>query len=463
MKTTRARSLAVYILAALFVVGLGIFVVKALFHGSDWVSSPINQHASGETGGLAFAGQVLDRNGEILAQSVDGQRIYHNDPIVRQAMLQTVGDDTWAISTAVQNLRRSDLLGYNFITGISVNAIFGSGSNLALTLDSALCAEALSLMGGRNGAVVLTNYVTGEILCMVSTPGYDPQYRPDVEGDETGQYDGAFLNKVLSGAMTPGSVFKIVTCAAAIDHIPNIDDRVFTCNGELEVDGEKITCLAVHGDIDLTEGMSQSCNIVFAELAMELGTEKMTRTAEKMGFGQSFFIDEIPTLASNYRVSEASPRDLGWSGIGQYTDLVNPMHMNLLMGAIANGGTFVTPYFIDTVKTPFGFPTYVGYGAAGTRLLSDSTAGRLKEIMRYTVENNYGDGMFPGLTVCAKTGTGETGEGKAPNGWMTGFTLDADCPLAFTVVVENSGYGMAQAGPIVSQLLQSAAAVVRGE
>ena len=83
--------------------------------------------------------------------------------------------------------------------------------------------------------------------------------------------------------------------------------------------------------------------------------------------------------------------------------------------------------------------------------------------MRYTVETNYGDSMFPGLTVCAKTGTGEISEDKNPNGWMTGFTLDSDCPLAFTVVCENSGFGMSQAGPIVQELLQSAAAIVRGE
>lgn len=463
MRTTRARSIVVYILAAVFVAGLGFFVLKTIVYGSDWAVSPINQHINTDGGELAAAGQVLDRDGEILAQSVDGQRVYSADPLVRQAMLQTVGDNTWAISTAVQNTRRSDLIGYNFITGISANTVFGAGNNLKLTLDSGLCAEALSLMGGRNGAVVISNYVTGEILCMVSTPTYDPENRPDIEGDTTGQYDGVFLNKVLSGSMTPGSTFKIITCAAAIDNIPDINDRIFTCNGEIEVDGEKITCMAAHGEIGFEEGMSQSCNIVFAELAMELGKDKMTEEAEKMGFGSAFTIDGVPTLASSYDVSKAEPRDLGWSGIGQYTDLVNPMHMNILMCAIANGGVYVNPYYIDSVKTPFGLPIYVGYGTPGERLLKTETASALKDIMRYTVETNYGDSMFPGLTVCAKTGTGEIGEDKNPNGWMTGFTLDSDCPLAFTVVVENSGFGMSQAGPIVQQLLQSAATIVRGE
>ena len=463
MRTTRARSIVVYILAAVFAAGLGFFVLKTFLHGSDWAVSPINQHINTDSGELASAGKVLDRDGEILAQSLDGQRVYSADSLIRQAMLQTVGDNTWAISTAVQNTRRSDLIGYNFITGISANTAFGTGNNLTLTLDSGLCAEALSLMGDRDGAVVISNYVTGEILCMVSTPTYDPENRPDIENDETGQYDGVFLNKVLSASMTPGSTFKIITCAAAIDNIPDINERVFTCSGEIEVDGEKITCMASHGQIGFEEGMSQSCNIVFAELAMELGKDKMTEEAEKMGFGSSFTIDGVPTLASSYDVSKAETRDLGWSGIGQYTDLVNPMHLNILMGAIANGGVYVTPYYIDSIKTPFGLPTYVGYGTPGERLLKAETADALKDIMRYTVETNYGDSMFPGLTVCAKTGTGEIGEDKNPNGWMTGFTLDSDCPLAFTSVVENSGFGMAQAGPIAQQLLQSAAVIVRGQ
>ena len=112
--------------------------------------------------------------------------------------------------------------------------------------------------GDRDGAVVISNYVTGEILCMVSTPTYDPENRPDIENDETGQYDGVFLNKVLSASMTPGSTFKIITCAAAIDNIPDINERVFTCSGEIEVDGEKITSMASHGQIGFEEGMSQS-------------------------------------------------------------------------------------------------------------------------------------------------------------------------------------------------------------
>ena len=97
-----------------------------------------------------------------------------------------------------------------------------------------------------------------------------------------------------------------------------------------------------------------------------------------------------------------------------------------------------------------------------SRLMTEGTANALSDIMRYTVKNNYGDSRFPGLTVCAKTGTAEVGEGKQPNGWMVGYTTDADCPLAFAVVVENGGYGISSAGPVVQAVLQAAAKSVRG-
>ena len=90
------------------------------------------------------------------------------------------------------------------------------------------------------------------------------------------------------------------------------------------------------------------------------------------------------------------------------------MHLNILMGAIANGGVYVTPYYIDSIKTPFGLPTYVGYGTPGERLLKAETADALKDIMRYTVETNYGDSMFPGLTVCAKTAPAKSERIKIP-------------------------------------------------
>lgn len=460
MKSTRARSMVVYLLTAAFLFGLGLFVWRLVFHGEAWATSSVNQHLSG-SGSLTAAGRVLDRNGAVLAQTVDKDRVYHSDPDVRKALLQTVGDNTRFISTAVQNANRSQLAGNNFFTGITLPQITGKGSDITLTLDSAVCRTAYQAMNGRKGAVAVYNYKTGEVLCMVSTPSYDPQNPPDIENDTSGQYEGVYLNKVLSSSLTPGSTFKVVTCAAAIDNLPDIYSRTFTCNGFIEVDGQKITCLSHHGKIGFEEAMSQSCNVAFAEIAMDLGKDKMTAEAEKLGFNRSFTIDGIPTAKSVYDVADADQAGLGWSGIGQHTDLANPMHMMILMGAIASGGEPVMPYYIDQVTTPLGIPSHIGKGKAGDRLMTEGTANALSDIMRYTVTNNYGDKRFPGLTVCAKTGTAEVGDGES-NGWMIGYTTDEDCPLAFAAVVEHGGFGISSAGPVVQAVLQEAAKAVRG-
>lgn len=462
MKSTRARSIVVYILAAAFLAGLIFFVVRLFLSGQDWATSSINDHLS-HAGQLSAAGKVLDRDGEILAQTVDGQRVYHEDETVRRALMQTVGDSTTYISTAVQTAFRSDLVGYNPITGISLSQLFQTGNDMTLTVDADVSAAALQALGNRNGAVAVYNYETGEILCMVSTPTYDPANRPDVENDTTGQYEGVYLNKALSGTFTPGSTFKVITSAAAIENLPDLYSRTFTCNGSVVINGEQITCHSVHGQLTFQDALAQSCNVAFAELAVELGKDKLTETAQRLGCNQSFSIDGLPTAASSYDVSDATENSLAWSGVGQYTDLVNPMHMMILMGAIARGGTPVNPYLISQVSTPLGFGGRTGQTTLGETMLEESTATQLRDVMRYAVQTSYGDGMFPNLTVCAKTGTGEVGEGKQPNGWMVGFTLDADCPLAFAVVVENGGSGISSARPVASSVLQAAAAAVRGQ
>jgi peptidoglycan glycosyltransferase len=459
MKSTRARSVVLYVLSLLFICGLGLLVWQFAANGAAWAVSPFNKHVSG----MENAGKLLDRNGQVLAATEDGRRRYHTNVDVRRALLHTVGDQSGNLSTGMQDQCLPQLMGYNFITGTGLNRLFG-GNDVTLTVDADLCKTAYQALGGRHGAAAVYNYHTGEILCMVSTPSYDPENPPDpaeVAADQSGQYEGLYLNRVLSSSFTPGSTFKIVTSAAAIENIPDLYTRTFTCTGSMTVGGEKITCLSQHGNLSFEDGMAKSCNIVFAQLAMELGKEKMTKTAEQLGFGESFDIDGIPTAKSNYNVEDAGEAALGWSGIGQHTDLVNPMHMLVLMGAVANGGAPVEPYLVQSVSSSFGLPSHTGTAHTGGRLLAAATAEKLRSLMRYTVQNNYGDDRFPGLSVCAKTGTAEVGEGKQPHGWMVGFAEDADCPLAFVVVVENGGYGIQCAAPIAQQLMAQAAKMMR--
>ncbi|MDO4731067.1 MAG: penicillin-binding transpeptidase domain-containing protein [Clostridia bacterium] len=456
MKSIRFRSIIIYILSVAFIFGLVLFTAKIFTNGNIWATHAINKHIA-QTGSLSMAGKIIDRNGAVLAQTVNGKRVYHDNQNIRISTLHTVGDNTKFISTAVQNSYRADLIGYNFITGLTTAGIFGSGSDITLTLDSQLCSQAYSLFGQRNGAAVIYNYKTGEILCMVSTPSYDPANPPVYENiKDNSSYDGVYLNKCLSSSLTPGSIFKVVTCAAAIENIKDIDSRTFNCQGSYTVGNDKITCVQAHGNISFKEAMSQSCNVAFAQLALELSKDKMTKQAEDMKFNSPIYVDSIALAQSVYDVKDATDNQLAWSGSGQHTVLTNPLHMAIIMGAVANNGIASTPYMVEKITSAAKYNNYVGYSQPQQRYLSNETANKIKDMMRYTVKNNYGDSMFPELEVCAKTGTGEVGEDKNPNGWMIGFSSRNDCPLAFAVVVENSGYGYSTAGPIAKTLMNTA-------
>lgn len=459
MKTTGTRSLILFLLTGGFLVGLVIFLASLVMEGGNWAFQPYNKHLS-SGGQLSYAGEVLDRNGTVLAQSKDGERLYNDDELVRRATLHAVGDTMGYISTGVQYSYRAELAGYNIFTGLATPTGETTGSDIQLTLDSNLSKVTLQAFGNQKGAAVLYNYKTGELLCMVSSPTFDPGNVPaDLNTDTSGKYEGVYLNRALSASYTPGSIFKIVTSAAAIENIPDLDTRTFNCQGEITVNGNKITCLSRHGNIGFKDGLAKSCNIVFAELAMELGKEKMTAAAEAMGFNRSFDLDGIPTSKSQYDVSDAEENELAWSGVGQYTDLTNPYHMMLLMGAIANGGTPVKPYMIESITTHFGLVTKAGHTQNDRQLVQADTAAKLKEAMQYNVTSEYGDNLFPNMAVCAKTGTGEVGGGKEPNAWMVGFSSNEQTPYAFAVVVENGASGIRAAGGVASAMMAEAAKI----
>lgn len=455
MKTTGGRAAVLYLMAIAFLAGLGVFLYGFFTQGGAWAMQPFNKYAAGDSQ-LTNAGQVLDRNGVILAKSENGKRSYSADETIRLAMLHAVGDTNGYISTGVQYRYRSQIGGYNPFTGLTSPTGKKQGNDIRLTLSAELSKTAYEQLKNRRGAVAVYNYKTGEILTMVSTPGFDPSNVPK-DIDTNSRYEGAYLNKVLSASYTPGSIFKLVTTAAAIENIPDLDSKVFECTGSITVNGNKITCDGKHGKIDVKEALAQSCNVAFAELALELGADKMTVTAKQMGFNDKQSAEGISTSQSKYDVKGAEPQELAWSGIGQYTDMTNPYHMMLIMGAIANGGTPIQPYFIQEIRSDFGLPVHKGSTESGTTLLQPATAARLKELMRYNVTGNYGDNMFPGMSVCAKTGTAEVGGGKKPNGWIVGFSSDEKTPYAFAVVVEEGGYGRTSAGPVAKAVMTQAA------
>lgn len=452
MKRTLNRSIIVFLVVLAFFAGIILFTVRLAAGADDWVQKPFNGHTSGN-GGLAQAGAIYDRNGTVLAQTVDGERRYNEDYATRCSLLHLVGDNSLNISTAVQSTYRTELTGYSYIWGLGLPSFLKSGNDLTLTVDSRACAAAYEVLGDRTGACVVYNYKTGEILCSVSTKTYDPQNPPEITEENEAEYDGVYLDHTMSSSFTPGSTFKIITAAAAVENIDDIDSLEIYCGGSEEIGGSEITCTGEHGYQTLDSAFANSCNVYFSVLASMLGNDKMQATADRMGFNQSFEINGIPIYPSSYNVSDADENQLAWSGVGQYTDLANPMHLAILCGAVANGGTAVMPYFI---KDSGFLDSVLNKDPDTIQLMPQSTAQTLSSIMRTAVTDHYGEYLFAGLTAHAKTGTAEVGDGD-PNALMVGFTSDEEHPYAFAVVVEHGGSGVSAAGEVVSAVLNSLA------
>ncbi len=456
MKRILKRSTLILVFTLLFIGGASFFCVELVFNADDWANQPYNAHISGN-GGLEQAGAVYDRNGTVLAKTQGTDRVYNENYSVRVGLLHTVGDNSLNISTAVQSKYRSQLTGYSLIWGLNMPQSLRTSHDITLTVDanaSAAAYDALSAYG-KQGACVVYDYKTGEVISSVSTYSYDPEAPPEINESNEHEYEGVYLDHVLSSSYTPGSIFKLVTAAAAIENIPDLFERTWYCEGHEDIGGAEVRCVdgEAHGTLDFYGALEHSCNIVFAELAVELGPEKMTAAAEKMGINLSYEIDDVSTAKGHYDVSKATTNELAWSGVGQYNDEVNPMQMAILCGAIANGGNSVNPTYIksgtgDLLKM-------IGLNDTKSReLLKSSTASTLSRSMpSYT---------FGSLSVRAKTGTAEVGDEKSPNAWMVGFSTDEDCPLAFACVVEDAGFGSQYARPVAETAMQSAAQALRG-
>lgn len=449
MKKISGRTLFTTLLSLLAVVGLVIFTIQYFVKARDWVTFPGSPHVY--AGDNISTGTVVDRDGVVLLSNPDSVRTYSDDVLIRKATLHLLGDRHGNIVAPIVNTYAEQMIAYNEITGMY--AQMEGGCVMNMTLSAKACTTALTDLGERKGTVGVYNYKTGEILCMVSSGTFDPEDAPDMDTIESNSYyDAVFLNRFTRGAYVPGSIFKLVTAAAAIDNIPDVFNRSFFCEQQTIIGGEYVTCEQYHGGIDFGTGLVKSCNIVFGELAVELGAETMTQYAKSAGVLNSIEFDGTATEPGNFDLTGRGDADIAWSGIGQFTDLINPCQFMTYVGSIANGGQAAKPYVVESVVSPEGVNSYQAKHEMLDATMSGSTADRLVEMMRNDVVYNYGVSNFPDVYVCAKSGTAEI-DGQTPNAMFAGFVQDSQYPLAFIVIVENAGSGSAVCASIAGDVL----------
>jgi len=450
MKNIERRAVVCRVLALLLTAGLALFVVRFLFSGGSWASSAFNRHLYNNDGVLS-SGTVLDRDGDVLSTVTDGKRTYYSNKNVRKATLHVVGDLQGNIGTGALNAFADKLTGFDLLNGA-----FGAdkGCSLYLTIDAYYNNIAYQALNGKAGTVAVYNYKTGEILCLVSAPSYDPMNVPsDLETND--DYKGAYINRFLSATFTPGSVFKTVTVAAAIEKIPDLTSRTWNCTGSVQIGDNTITCSGVHGTEDIYAALANSCNVAFAEIADEVGASALKKYTEKAGLTDSYSVSGLHSAKGTFDWKDISDSELGWAGVGQYKDQVNPCSLMVYMGAIANGGTAPVPRLIEKTTDSLGIPTSLNLTHRTRTLISADTAKLVAEMMANDVTATYGTERFPNMDLCAKSGTAEVGNDQKPHAWFAGFLRDEDTPYAFVVLVENGGGGASVAGTVAGKVLST--------
>ena len=467
MKELRRNMRLVGALVVALFVGLAAwFAMTAYTQGSIWAS---DVHNSRLRVTRSLRGDITDRDGNLLATTAeDGTRQYTANAAARRALSQTVGDTAGMSGTGVETFWSSTLLDISSSLTDRLGELFHSsrrvGSGIQLTIDGPLQAWiAGAVPEGYRGAVCLINYRTGEILAMVSKPDYDP-YELAARSD-AGVEDTAFLNRCLQGLYTPGSVFKIVTLASALGNDAGVVSQAFSCAGSWEYEGGHIVCLGgtAHGTLDLKTAFKRSCNVTFGKLAYQLGLDRLRQTAERLGFNENFKFGDFVVYNSSFPDRVDNMNGLVWAGIGQGEVLVTPLHMAMISGAVANGGTMMKPWLIRRVTSPAGAETASGAPVAYRQALSAGEAGTIAEYMYETVRSGTATrAAIKGLNVCGKTGSAEISDDKSveTNAWFTGFLYDDAHPYAISVVIEGGGAGARMPSELAARALKKAVALV---
>ncbi len=442
MNRIMGRARILLILVLVLALGMGFFLGEYLLRGGSWVLFPGSPHIY--NAGNIGCGTMTDRDG-ILLLDLTGGRVYSQNADLRRATVHWLGDRKGNISAPALAHYAEKIAGYDFFDG--VYAYGGTGGTVVTSLSARVQIAALEAMGDYAGTVAVYNYQTGELICAVTTPNYDPDNVPEGTAAE-----GLYLNRFTQSAYTPGSIFKIVTLAAALEAIPDIQEQTFTCNGTRSYGNDKVTCEKAHGRLTLKEAFGRSCNCAFSQIADQLGGAVLQRYAEQFHITDSVSFDGITTATGKLEADGQAKVSVAWSAIGQHKDLVNPCRFMTFLGAIANDGVEVEPHLVTQIRSGIR-NSYTATAQSGGRIMSTKTAKLLQEYLRNNVQTYYGDENFPDLSVCAKSGTAEVGSTKKPNAMFAGFLADENLPLAFMVTVEDGGYGKTVGMPIIAKVL----------
>ena len=439
--------------------------------------------------GLIFAQNhttVLAANRKVKR---NGQSFYFRRYPSHGLAAQTIGYSTSALSQTGLELSLDD-----YLTGATTNlsnAIqrtldrLGGGTvygdNVVLTINAGAQKLAQQLLGNRCGAVVAMNPTTGAIDVMASSPTYDPNLI-----DEPGGYakvlktkgtcgdSSALLNRATDGLFTPGSTFKMVTAAAALDSGAFTPTSGFNDPGYCVEYGKHVSNAdnpdqrgaESYGHVTLAQGFEHSINSVFCNVGKQIGGEEILKYAKRFGFYSTPPLEtpanqRVPSgLYKNFKLwdpKNESDLDPGRLAFGQFNMVATPLQMLMVGATIANGGVVPRPYIVDKILGHDG--SVVSRTRASTlgRAIKPETAAELNQMMVSVVQAGTGTAaQIPGIQVAGKTGTAETGVNNVYTAWFVSFAPANNPQVAVAVVLQNqlNGFGGAVSAPIAKQIME---------
>jgi penicillin-binding protein A len=337
------------------------------------------------------------------------------------------------------------------------------GNNVVLTIDPGLqelAHQELSASSTGRGSVVALNPKTGEILAMATSPSFDPNNVDENYPDLASAEGAPLINRATQSLYPPGSVFKVITAAAALEAGVS-PQQTFFDSGAYKLPGYTVNNFEGkdYGEVTFTRALAYSINVIFAKMAVDIvGAQPLTEMALDFGFGDPY--DDFPLLVSGSSVNSLPPEQwttgtLAQTAFGQGEVQSNAFQMALVAGAIANDGELMEPRIVREVRSPDGIILDKPTPSVRRQALPASTATTLNEMMQQVIiQGGFTEAEIEGMKVAGKTGTAESGNGL-PHSWWITFAPADDPKIAMCVMIENGGRADRGAMPLAARLMKA--------
>lgn len=469
IKRVKTIDRQIYILGGIFIFGFIAIAVHVGLYIQNESETAINNSYNTRSKVLEQTiqrGEIYDRNNNILAQTIineDGT--YYRHYPYNELFCHVVGSYDHG-KMGLELYENYTMLGYKetlskaLSSDLSGNKI--KGNSIVTTLDADLQKLCHDALGDYEGAVVVSNPKTGEILAMVSKPDFDPNTISQNWDTINADTRSVLLNRATKGLYAPGSTFKIVTLTEYIrEHKDNYNDYNYVCSGSDTFNNAKIGCFhgEVHGSVDLEKSIAHSCNCSFANMGVNSSASSFRNTVEGFLFNQNLAINDFDISASSFTMADnANEEEKVQCAIGQGTTLLTPLQNLMIISAVANKGTIMKPYVVDKVVSSEGeVVKQTEPVALTTNALTKDEADEVGKLLCSVCEYGTGKELSSLPFKCAgKTGSAEFSGSGESHAWFVGFAPYDDPQIAVSIIVEKQGTGSKYAVPIARKIFESA-------